>query len=363
MNKSSIKNKIILNFFTSCIQAFIITIISFISFFGFVHIISNNMYVKLLEMYNKDYRIIILYTIILFSIFITLMYILFSKKMGKITDYLVEISRNIGKVSEGNLNINIPVKTDDELGELADSINKMSYNLSELMKREKEWDIERANLITNLSHDLRTPLTSILGFLGLIKKEAENNEKLNHYCNITLNKAEELKYLINQLFEFTKITNSDFKLNTVEISLQELAEQVLISFTPEFEFANMEYRILSENRNIKIEADPPLLMRVFENIITNSIKYGYDGKYLDVNIDEDNEYAFISFVNYGEPIKEDINNLFNKYYRSKKICDKKEGTGLGLTIVKTIIELHGGDIIVLSKEDKTKFKFKFKKFI
>ena len=290
------------------------------------------------------------------------MYIFFSRKMNKIINYINEISLVLEEISTGNMEMNIPIKSNDELGKLASNVNKMSHDLNELMIKEREWDNERHNLIMNLSHDLRTPLTSILGFLNIIRDETKSNEHLNHYCEIVLNKADELKNLINQLFEFTKITNSDFKLNLREINLNEMIEQVLMSFIPELEDSKMEYRLISCNRSLTIKADPNLLMRVFENIITNTIKYASEGKYIDITIKDKDKSVCVIFTNYGPAINdEELKKIFDKYYRCKKTCDKKEGTGLGMSIVKAIMSLHGGKISVNSNEEKTEFILSFMK--
>lgn len=198
---------------------------------------------------------------------------------------------------------------------------------------------------------MRTPLTSILGFLELMLKETKEDEKINHYCCISLSKARSLKTSIDQLFEFTKINNADLKLNKVEVDIQQLIEQVTMGFIPDFEEKNMECNITSKSGGLKIDADPILLGRAFENIISNTIKYASEGKYLNIVIDKKDAEALISFINYGEEInKDDLENLFDRFYRTKKLCGKKEGTGLGLAIVKRIVNLHFGEVNVTSSK-------------
>ncbi|OOM14557.1 sensor histidine kinase [Clostridium saccharobutylicum] len=359
MKNRSIKFNIIINLFVSGIQAFIITILIFILSFGTLHILSKKLYVSFANAYNNDRTVDAILILVVFFIFICSACFIFIKKMNKITDYIEEISKTLNLVAKGNMNATIDIRRKDELGILASDVNKMAYNLNELMKKEREWEKQKNNLITNLSHDLRTPLTSILGFLELIEKGTNNDEKLNHYCNISLEKAEKLKSSIDQLFEFTKINNGDLKLNKVEIGVEALIQQVTMGFIPALEDNNMEYRIISKSKGLKINADPILLARAFENIIINSIKYASEGKYLDIIIDTENDSAIVKFVNYGEEIKqEDLANLFNRFYRVEKSCNKREGTGLGLAIVKTIIELHFGEINVKSSRKETQFEIK-----
>lgn len=359
MSSRSIKYNIIINLFFSGVQAFAITMLIFISGFGILHILSYNLYVSFAIAYNNSRIVGTICTLVIFFIFICLACSIFIKKMNKITDYIEEISRALNLLAEGNMEVTIPIRRKDELGTLASDVNKMAYDLNELMKKERQWENQKNNLITNLSHDLRTPLTSILGFLELIGKNTNNNEKLKHYCNISLEKAKKLKSSIDQLFEFAKINNMDLKLNKTEIGIEELIEQVTMGFIPSFEDNNMEYRIISKSKGLKVNADPILLARAFENIISNSVKYASEGKYLDIIIDKENDNAIIKFVNYGEEIKqEDLANLFNKFYRVEKSCDKREGTGLGLAIVKTVMELHSGEINISSSKEKTQFEFK-----
>lgn len=359
MKSRSIKYNIIINLFLSGVQAFIMTMLIFILSFGTLHILSKKLYVSFANAYNNDRAVGAILMLVIFFIFICLACFIFINKMNKITDYIEEISKTLNLVAIGNMDVNIAIKRKDELGILASDVNKMAYNLNELMKREREWENQKNNLITNLSHDLRTPLTSILGFLELIDKGTNNDEKLKHYCNISLEKAKKLKSSIDQLFEFTKINNADLKLNKTEIGIEELIEQVTMGFIPAFEDNKMEYRISSKSKGLKINADPILLVRAFENIISNSIKYASEGKYLDIIIEKENNKAIVKFVNYGEQIKqEDLTNLFNKFYRVEKSCDKREGAGLGLAIVKTVVELHYGEINVASSKEKTQFELK-----
>jgi signal transduction histidine kinase len=327
--------------------------------FGMLHIVSKSLYVSFANAYNNDRTVMTIFTLVIFLIFICLMSFIFIKKMNKITDYIEEISKVLNSVATGNMDVTIPIRRKDELGILANDVNKMTCSLDELMKKEREWENQKNNLITNLSHDLRTPLTSILGFLELIEKGTNGDEKLNHYCNISLEKAKKLKNSIDQLFEFTKINNADLKLNKTEIGVEALIEQVTMGFIPVFEDNNMEYRITSKSKGLKINADPILLARAFENIISNSIKYASEGKYLDIIIDKEDDRAIVKFVNYGEEIKqEDLANLFNRFYRVEKSCNKIEGTGLGLAIAKTVMELHLGEINVTSSKEETQFEFK-----
>lgn len=357
MKSKNLKINIIYDFIISGIESFVITFLLFSVFFGMVHICSYELYCKLSEAYNLHNNVMIIFLLSVFMVFIFCFLILFIRKMNKITSYIDEICINLEYVSQGNMKINIPVIRKDELGNLAEHVNKMAYDLNELMEKETAWDRQKNNLITNLSHDLRTPLTSIIGFLKLITEDSYNGENLKHYLSIILNKSLQLKKSIDQLFEFSKINNYDLKIDKQKICINELVKQMLVGFMPEFENNNMQYRINEMNGNAIIEADSHLLVRAFENIVTNSIKYAKEGKFLDIVIENKKDNAEIKFINYGEKIdEEDLDNIFDKYYRIEKSCRKKEGNGLGMAIVKTIVQLHNGEIEVFSNDKKTEFK-------
>jgi len=370
LDNRSIKNNIIFEFIISGIASAIGTVGLVLFLFGFLHYLFNNVYEDIIKSYNNNIMVMLIFIIAAIVIFIILMYIIFTKRMKNITKYIEEISLNLNKISYGELNLEIPVRTKDELGQLAGDINKMAYNLNELISKEREWEKSKNNLITNCSHDLRTPLTTILGFLELIQleltdieeKNKEKKDKLIHYCTISLSKSNELKKSLDQLFEFTKLTDSEIKLNKTKINIRELVEQATIGFIPLFDKNSMEYRIFYTENTIIISVDVLLLVRAFENIIGNSIKYASKGKFLDVTIQEKDSSVLINFTTYGNKIEsEDLKNIFNRFYRVEKKCDKNEGTGLGLAIVKTIVDLHNGNIFVRSTEEKTEFEIELSK--
>lgn len=322
------------------------------------HILNLSIYTKFIELYNTDTNFMIEVLVVNFIIFVSIMSFIFIKRMDRITDYIERISISVNKVTKGNMDVKIPIDSENELGSLAYDINEMIVSIKTFMKKEREWEKNKNNLITNVSHDLRTPLTSIIGFIELIKNRKFNDDaEFQHYCNVAFLKAEELKVSIDKLFEFTQISNNEIKLNKNMICINELVEQVTIGFIPMFQKSNMSYRISSNGSKINICIDANLMVRVFENIISNAIKYGSSGKFLDIKLKKENDKVIISFINYGDMIeKDDLKKLFDRLYRVEKKSNKKEGTGLGLAISKAIVEMHGGNITVNSSEEKTEFK-------
>lgn len=338
----------------------IITLFLFFGAIFLVHKCDNDLYMKFINEYNTNVTFMLLFTLSMLLMLIIIMCLIFFKRMNSITDYIEEITSKVNEAAGGNLDIHISTKGSDELSNLSQNINDMADSIKKLITRERAWEKQKSNLITNLSHDLRTPLTSILGFLEIIADKKYNNEdELDHYSSIALSKTKELQLSINQLFEFTKICNADISLNCSEVDLYELVNQSLIGFIPEFEKENMTYEIHKDEEHININADPLFMARVFNNLTSNCLKYGNAGRKLDIYLGKEGDKVKIIFRNYGEMIEEkDIDTLFNRLYRAEKTCEKKEGTGLGLAIVKTVVEMHNGSIEVTSSRKNTDFIIK-----
>lgn len=303
------------------------------------------------------------FIILFLFIFSVLTIIFFLALVKKSIIYLEEIVSALGSISAGNLDINIPVRTGDELGKMADTVNNMAYRLKTTLEEERRLEKTKNDLITNVSHDLRTPLTSMLGYLDLITHKTDlEPEKLRKYSNIAYEQCGELKLLIDELFDFAKLNNPGMVINKTRIDLGEFLEQVMLGFIPSLEEAGMEYRLSLPDGRLLLYADPLLLARVFDNLLSNGIKYGKEGRRLDIELKKEAEEAIVSIINYGEAIEEgDLPYVFERFYRGDKArSGKNKGTGLGLAIVKSIVELHGGTIAVLSSEEKTVFEVRLK---
>ncbi|MNZ67847.1 putative sensor histidine kinase TcrY [compost metagenome] len=280
---------------------------------------------------------------------------------NQIIRYLREITSGLHQIANGNLHYEIPVRSSDELGEVAYTVNQMAHKLSTLIEEERKAEKTKNDLITGVSHDLRTPLTSILGFLELIENDRYKDEvELRYYIGIAYEKSLSLKKLIDDLFEFTRVNNG-MPLDRVELDLNGFIRQLLEEFVPNLEEAGMEGRVFSDDHALKIMADGDRLVRAFENLIMNAIQYGHEGRYVDVRLRRDGVYAIVEVVNYGEPIPEKyLPYIFERFYRVDASRSKQSGgTGLGLSIAKSIIELHNGTIAVKSQRGETVFEMRF----
>ncbi|WMJ79152.1 HAMP domain-containing sensor histidine kinase [Clostridium sp. MB40-C1] len=281
--------------------------------------------------------------IVALAIFILAFLFFTRRKMA----YIEEISNGLIEISSGNLDFKVAKKGDDQLACLADNINNMSFKLNKKIEEERRAEETKNQLITNVSHDLRTPLTSIMGYLGLIKeKRYENEEQLNEYVNIAFNKSEKLKVLIEDLFEYTKVANKVVNFDRKEVIINELLMQLIEEFVPVFEENDLKLDkdISKEKFTLKLDANKTV--RAFENLLMNSVKYSFKPSVVNIRLYKENHKIMISIHNKGKNIpQEELEYLFERFYRvDKSRTGENGGSGLGLAIAKNIVESQNGKI-------------------
>ena len=308
-----------------------------------------------------------LYSLILFLLLgIVAFSITFIFLERKRNNYIEEIYLGIEKMSKGDLSSKLESKGDDELSLMAFNINIMQDTINRLIVSEKESEKTKNELITNIAHDLRTPLTSIIGYLDiLVNNKGLSDEKKQDYLGIAFEKSKKLEVLIEDLFSFTKLNYGDeLAVNKERIDLIELLNQLISELYPLFENNDLECSMQSNVNSLIINLDPKLIVRLFENLINNAIKYGKDGKHIIIKVKNNKELETveISIINFGKLIPENaLKKIFDKFYRvDNSRTSTAGGTGLGLAIAKSIVELHGGEITVKSDTDGTEFKVTFK---
>lgn len=273
--------------------------------------------------------------------------------------YMGQITKAVQQLSRGSFDVAIPVRTMDEIGDLAENINRMSRQLKSSITEERIAVQTKNELITNVSHDLRTPLTSIIGYLRLIEEDRYKDEvELRHYVNVAYEKSRRLGRMVEDLFEFTRVSLGDVKLVQMDINLVELLGQLSVEYSVQLQDVQMDIETIFSEDKIMVRGDGDKLMRVFENLLSNAIKYGKYGKRIDVTVRKELREAVVRIVNYGTPIPAmDLPYIFDRLYRvDKSRSDETGGTGLGLAIAKSIIELHKGSISVASDVHETAFE-------
>jgi signal transduction histidine kinase len=286
--------------------------------------------------------------------FIFLFYWLTKRKM----DYIEELARGLQEISKGNLHFRVPLRSKDELASLASSINRMTGALQTTMDEERRAERTKNELITNISHDLRTPLTLIMGYLRLLKDRHFDDEAQAHnYAQIAYSKSEKLKVLIDDLFEFTKLSNQIVNMNLERVCLNELLEQLteeLVTYAEESSLALVK-DIVPERLHAMIDAAQ--MIRVAENLLVNAVKYSYKPGVVTVRMDRDNDHARICIINRGDHIQEDeLHRVFDRFYRVDTArTSAGGGSGLGLAIAKSIVEAHAGKIWAECEGDEIRF--------
>ena len=299
---------------------------------------------------------IILEVIACFIFFFAVYFIFFTKR---ITDYFEKLDRGIEEFSEGNFDINFEIRNEDELSNMARNLNRTTGEIKRILDKERNEEKSRKEFITSIAHDLRTPLTSVIGYLQLVMSkayESRNNEELQlkneEYIRVAYDKAIRLQGLIEDLFSFTKTDSTELRLHLEEIDVVKLMEQLADECYPSLQDAGLTLEFRKSADVMMIEADGELMARAVANLLTNGIKYGKDGKKLIIELYRENENSdlYIRVINYGRLIpKKDIEHIFDKFYRvedSRSI--ETGGTGLGLAMTKNIVNLHGGSINVKS---------------
>ena len=242
---------------------------------------------------------------------------------------------------------------------MADSINEMRITIKDLMEKERMAEKTKNDLITNVAHDLRTPLTSIIGYLELLRKNEElESDTRKRYIQIVYDKSKRLQNLVVDLFDYTRYVKTGVQANKNKLELNHFIEQLVEEFYPNFQDNHLECDMKIWENNIYLLADGELLSRAFGNLLANAIQYGSDGKLVIVKTEVVGEKAKVSIVNFGQIIpKNELNKIFEKFYRVEASRSMSTGgTGLGLAITKNIIVLHQGKIRVQSDENGTVFE-------
>lgn len=252
------------------------------------------------------------------------------------------------------------IKLPNELSEIEERMNRIKQTSIHNAKFALEQINRKNDLIVYLSHDIKTPLTSMIGYLSLLDEIKDMPDmQRQKYIKTALDKSYKLEELINELFDITRFNERKILLEKVNINLNMMLEQIIDDFYPLLKEMNKEIKIESIDK-INIHGDSDKLARVFNNVIKNAIHYSKKDSSIKVIIKEDKEYAMVVISNEGKKIPEEkLNKIFEKFYRLDEArTSKTGGSGLGLAIAKEIVELHNGTITATSDDNNTKFIIK-----
>lgn len=254
------------------------------------------------------------------------------------------INEGLEKLNEGNLDEDIPAFGSITIRELINNINliKEGYKNS-LYERVKDEKL-KTELISNVSHDLKTPLTSIINYVNILKNNDITDDERKDYLAILDSKSLKLKSLIDDLFEMSKINSGKIILNKDKLDILSLIHQGIGEYSFLYEYKNINFKVISNEDDMFMELDGKLISRALENIIINALKYSLDNTRVYIEIEKYDERVEIivkNIANYEMDFDEE--EIFERFARADKSRNSSvEGSGLGLAITKSIVELHGG---------------------
>ncbi|MEE1279291.1 MAG: HAMP domain-containing sensor histidine kinase [Oscillospiraceae bacterium] len=254
---------------------------------------------------------------------------------------LRQMSAATKSFSRGDFSTRITYHSMDEVGELALSFNQMADSLSEL-------EMMRKNFIANVSHELKTPMTTIGGFIdGILDGTIPQNQQ-EHYLKLVSDEVGRLSRLVKAMLNVAKIEAGETKINATVFNISDIIFTTLFSFEKKIEDKKIDIRGLSEMDKIMVCGDRDLIHQVLYNLIDNAVKFCNDEGYLEFISKSENGKCYIHVKNSGNGLsKEELNHVFDRFYKTDKSRGlDKTGVGLGLHIVKTIVDMHGGDITV-----------------
>lgn len=281
--------------------------------------------------------------------------VLLYRLLKKVFGYIDEI----GKSTEDLVNKDVEyIELPDELEEIQKRMNHLKRESEKNEKLAKENEEKKDELIVYLAHDIKTPLTSMIGYLSILDEiDDMPKKKQKNYISIALDKSYRLEDLINELFDVARFNSEKIVLEKEELNLNLMLEQIIDDFYPTLRELNKSIK-LNYNEPISINGDPDKLSRVFNNLIKNAISYSKEESEIVINLKKDNNNAIVEVINKGKQIsKEKLSKIFEKFYRLDSArTSRTGGSGLGLAIAKDIVELHNGTIIAESNEEETTFR-------
>ncbi len=325
-----------------------------------VYLIQNILgrdYGSALEIYQlifRNYRDIYIF-IALVIVFFVVFFVIFHFYLNWFTKYFGEINKGIDAlIEEGAGEVNLS----PELSATEKKINTIKHTL-ENRKLDAQLAEQRKNdLVVYLAHDLKTPLTSVIGYLTLLRDEGQISEELREkYLSISLDKAERLEDLINEFFEITRFNISGIVLQYSKVNLTRMLEQLTYEFKPMLFEKNLTCNLRIEESELMIKCDINKMQRVLDNLLRNAVYYSFEDSTIDIIVMHKENKITIKFINHGDTIpSEKLDRIFEQFYRLDVARSSNNGgAGLGLAIAKEIVELHKGTITASSENEMVEF--------
>ena len=293
-------------------------------------------------------------------VYVTIIALLLAVLLGfylsrMITRPIVQISDRAEALGEGNFGIDFPEAHYSEIKRLAETLNFTSTALAETRNMQRD-------IIANVSHDLRTPLTMIRSYAEMIADfSGENPEKRNAHLQVIIGETDRLTMMISELLDISKLQSGENVIKYTDFSLKELIESTIASYSIAIEQEGFKLTFVSKGEGV-IRADEMRIKQVLDNLISNALKYGASGKIVEIRMTEEADYVRCEVTDHGVGIsKRDLKHIWERYYQSSAHHSRTDSTGLGLSIVKEILVLHDARFDVTSEPHKgTTFWFEIK---
>lgn len=303
----------------------------------------------LLQYFSQIVKIMLVSALITLVISMVIIY----GMVYRITKPLKEMSHAAKLYAVGDFGYEVSVKGDDELSELAEAFNKMAKSLAAL-------EGSRRSFVANVSHELKTPMTTIGGFIDGILDGTIGPEQEKKYLGIVSDEVKRLSRLVTGMLNMSKLEAGEMNINAKEFDISKSVFKTLLNFEKKINSKSIDIRGLDTMQSIKVKADEDMLMQVIYNLVDNAIKFTPQNGYISVKTFSDGAKVYVSIRNSGEGIShEEINKVFERFYKiDKSRSYDVKGAGLGLYIVKSIINLHKGEITAESVPNEyTDFSF------
>lgn len=274
-----------------------------------------------------------------------------------LTKPLRQMSAAAKSFSKGDFSARVPVRSNDEIGQLSAAFNNMAASLLSLEEM-------RSSFVANVSHELKTPMTSISGFIDGILDGTIPPEKEKHYLEIVSSEVKRLSRLVKSLLDAARIESGEYKVNPSEFDVMEMARRVIIGFEQQIDKKQLDIRGLDNEEKFVVYSDFDITYQIINNLVDNAVKFSNQGGYIEINLASKDDKIFVSVKNSGMGIPaSDLPYVFDRFYKTDKSRSRdKKGVGLGLYIVKTILNYQGQDIWVKSVEGEyCEFVFTLKK--
>jgi signal transduction histidine kinase len=266
--------------------------------------------------------------------------VVFIRRVG----YFNRIFRNITGLIQGNAEPDIPVKGHSIMAELAQNVNTLKHGVETSQAEQAKSERFETELITNVSHDLRTPLTSVITYTELLKTPELPDDERDTYIEIIDRKSKRLKVLIDDLFEASKMASGSIELVKEKVDMNQLLQQALAENDEMISESTLQFRVMKPDTPVYCIVDGQKLWRVFDNLIGNILKYSLDHTRVYISVKMIRDHVVMTFKNITKyELSENIDELFERFKRGDK-SRHTDGSGLGLAIAKSIVDLHEGKL-------------------